>query len=80
MHVKINVYSSLRHYLPPSEKLVREKDWDVPPDAAVSHVLEKLNLPKGVQVVVLVNNKSVHPMAVLREGDVIHILPQMMGG
>ena len=80
MHVTVNIYAYLRYYLPASEKLFKEKDWDVPQDATVSHVLEKLKLPKEVRVSVLVNNNRADQKAILKEGDVIHILPQMAGG
>ena len=80
MHVTVNIYSYLRYYLPASEELFREKDWEVPQEATVRHVLEKLKLPKEVRVSVLVNNNSVDQKAILKDGDIIHILPQMVGG
>jgi len=49
-------------------------------DVTVGQVLEKLQLPKEVRVTVLVNNNSVDQMAILKEGDIIHILPQLSGG
>jgi molybdopterin converting factor small subunit len=52
----------------------------MPEGATVRQVLEKLRLPKEVRVTVLVNNNSVDQNAVLKEGDILHILPQMVGG
>jgi molybdopterin converting factor small subunit len=80
MHIKVNVYSSLRYYMPAVERLNKEKDWEVPQDAPVSLVLEKMKLPKEVRVTVLVNDNSVDRKAILKEGDIVHILPQMAGG
>ena len=80
MHIKVNVYSSLRYYMPVAERQNKEKDWDVPEDSPVSLVLEKLKLPKEVRVTVLVNDNSVDRKAILKEGDTVHILPQMAGG
>jgi sulfur-carrier protein len=80
MHVTVHIYSYLRKYLPDSTDLFDEKDWDVPQNAAVSQMLERLRLPKQVLVTVLVNNQSVDQKAILNEGDVVHILPQMGGG
>jgi len=80
MHVTVNIYAYLRYYLPASEKLIQEKEWEVPTSATVSLVLERLKLPKEVRVTVLVNNNSVDQKAILKEGDIVHILPQMVGG
>ena len=80
MHVTVNIYAYLRYYVPASETLFKEKDWEVPQDATVNQVLEKLKLPKDVRVSVLVNNNRVDQKAILKEGDIIHILPQMAGG
>jgi molybdopterin converting factor small subunit len=80
MHITVNIYAQLRRYLPAADKSIYEKDWDMPRDATVGQVLEKLQLPKEVRVTVLVNNNGVDHMAILKEGDVIHILPQLSGG
>ncbi len=80
MQINVNIYSYLRYYLPDQEKLFQEKKWEMPEGITVANVLEKLKLPKGVRVMVLLNNNSVDQKAVLKEGDIIHILPMMMGG
>jgi molybdopterin converting factor small subunit len=46
----------------------------------VGEMLEQLKLPKEVRVTVLVNSSSVNRKAILKEGDIVHILPQMGGG
>ncbi len=80
MRVTVNIYAYLRYYLPAANELMRQKEWDMPQDATVSQVLEKLRLPKEVRVTVLINSNSADPTAVLKEGDIIHILPQTVGG
>lgn len=80
MQIDVNIYSYLRYYLPDQEKLFQEKKWNIPEGVTVAHILEKLKLPKEVRVMVLLNNNSVDQKAVLKEGDIIHILPMMMGG
>jgi molybdopterin converting factor small subunit len=80
MHITVHIYASLRYYLTAADKSIWEKNWDVPRDASVRQVLEKLNLPKEVGITVFVNNNSVDPKSILKEGDIIHILPQMFGG
>ena len=80
MRVTVNIYSNLRYYLPGAEKYLKEKEWEVPEGASISQVLEKLKLPKEIRVTILLNSSSVDEKAVLKEGDIIHILPQMVGG
>jgi molybdopterin converting factor small subunit len=80
MQVTVNIYSFLRYYLPASEKLFQEKTWEVPAQATVGDILERLRLPGAVRVTVLVNHNSVDQKTALKEGDIIHILPQMAGG
>jgi molybdopterin converting factor small subunit len=80
MHITVHIYASLRSFLRAAEISIWEKNWEVPEDCSVNRVLERLNLPKQVHVMVLVNNKSIDPKTSLKEGDIIHILPQMFGG
>jgi sulfur carrier protein ThiS len=80
MRINVHIYSSLRHYLPPGEKTAPDKEWEMPDGSTVRQILERLGLPRQIRVTVLVNNSSVDAEAILREGDIIHILPQMAGG
>jgi sulfur carrier protein ThiS len=80
MHITVHVYAYLRHYLPASEKSTLKKEWDLPERATVRQALEQLKLPGEVRVTVLVNNNSVDTMTILKEGDILHVLPQMGGG
>jgi sulfur carrier protein ThiS len=80
MRITVNIYAYLYYYLPSPEKSILGKEWEMPEGATIRHVLERLKLPKEVRVTVLLNNNSVHENSLLKEGDVIHILPQMVGG
>lgn len=80
MHITVHIYSYLRQYLPLSEKANLKKEWDLPEGATVQQSLERLKLPEEVRVLVLVNSNSVDKSTVLKEGDVVHILPLMGGG
>ncbi len=80
MRISVNLYAYLRYYLPPAEKSVQEKEWEMPEGSTVGQILERLQMPKEVRVTVLLNNNSVDAKAVLKEGDIIHILPQIAGG
>lgn len=80
MHITVHIYSYLRQYLPLSEKANLKKEWDLPERATVQQSLERLKLPEEVRVLVLVNKNSVDKSTVLKEGDIVHILPLMGGG
>jgi molybdopterin converting factor small subunit len=80
MRITVHIYAYLRSYLPAREKSGLQKEWEMPEGATIKQALEKLKLPKEVRITVLVNNNSVDQATVLKEGDVIHILPQMGGG
>ena len=80
MHITVNIYAYLRYYLPDAEKFIQEKEWDVPEGSTIKDVVERLKLPKGIRLTVLLNNNSVDQMTSLKEGDIIHILPLMGGG
>lgn len=80
MHITVHIYASLRCHVQAAEQLSLQKEWDVPQNAAVSQILDRLKLPKDIHVTVLINNRSVASKATLEEGDIVHVLPQMGGG
>jgi molybdopterin converting factor small subunit len=80
MRITVHIYAYLRYYLPASEKSALKKEWDLPERTTIKQVLERLKLPGDVRVTVLLNSSSVDKMTVLKEGDILHILPQMGGG
>jgi molybdopterin converting factor small subunit len=80
MQITVHLYSYLRYYMPNEGKLFQEKTWDLPEGSAITHVIEKLNLPGEIRVSVLLNNNRADSTTPLKEGDVVHILPQMAGG
>ena len=80
MHVTVRIYPSLRCYLPASETASTQQEWEVPEGETVSRILQRLELPKEVGIMVMIDNSTVAHNAVLNEGNIIHILPQMLGG
>jgi molybdopterin converting factor small subunit len=80
MHITVKIYSYLRSYLQNAKELTHGPEWEMPPDATVGQVLEKLRLPREVGVTVLVNSSSVDEKTRLKDKDVVHILPRMGGG
>ena len=80
MRVTVNIYAYLRYYLPAGEDFFRNKEWDVADGATVGHVMERLQMPPEIRITVLLNGSRVDETAVLKDGDVVHLLPQTVGG
>jgi len=79
MRIRVKIYAYLRYYLPSPEKFARE-EWEMPEGSTVGRVLERLDLPEGIRIVVLLNGNRTDEKTALKEGDQVHILPQMAGG
>ena len=80
MQITVNIYAQLRYYLPEQGKSTNEKEWEIPEGTTVGQVLERLKLPKEIRITALLNNNNVNQKVELKEGDILHILPQMAGG
>ncbi len=80
MLVEIKIFSSLRHYVPSSEKRLEGDKWNIPEEATVGQVLEMLNLPEKEVKILLINGRHGDKERILKEGDVFHVFPPMMGG
>jgi sulfur carrier protein ThiS len=78
--IKIKVLSILRQHLPLSDNRLDEESWNVPEGATIVDVLQVLNMPTELAKIFLVNGIRVDKGQVLSEGDVLHILPQIVGG
>ncbi|MFH1350647.1 MAG: MoaD/ThiS family protein [Pseudomonadota bacterium] len=80
MLVEIKIFASLRHHVPPSDKRLEGDKWDIPEGTTVARVLEMLSLPEKEVKILLINGRHGDRERVLREGDVFHVFPPMMGG
>ncbi|MBE9505004.1 MAG: MoaD/ThiS family protein [Proteobacteria bacterium] len=80
MLVEIKIFSSLRHYVLSSEKHLEGDKWDIPEGTTVSRALKMLNLPQKEVKILLINGRHGDKERVLKEGDVFHVFPPMMGG
>jgi len=80
MIIKVKIYAYLRYYLPNPDKFTPDEEWDMPERTTIDQVLEKLSLPREVRITVLLNGNMADRKIPLKEGDIVHILPQMAGG
>jgi|WetSurMetagenome_2_1015567.scaffolds.fasta_scaffold553103_2 molybdopterin converting factor small subunit len=80
MRIAVHIYASLRPHLTAAGRSIWQKEWELPEEASVGDVVSRLKLPKEIQITVFVNSSNADERKALREGDVIHVLPQMSGG
>ena len=80
MIIRVKIYAYLRYYLPTPDEFSQDEEWDVPEKTTIAKVLEKLNLPGEIRIIVLLNGRSADQETALNEGDIVHILPLIAGG
>jgi len=80
MIIQVKIYAYIRYYLPAPDKFTQDEEWDMPEKTTIGQVLEKLDLPEEIRIIVLLNGRSADQETALNEGDVVHILPQIAGG
>ncbi len=80
MIIRVKIFAYLRYYLTAPNELTQNEEWDVPEETTIAQVLEKLNLPREIRIVVLLNGRTADGATTLNEGDIVHILPQIAGG
>jgi len=78
--IEVNVFSSLRHYLPDSENRLDGNKWEVREGSRVDQILKMLNIPDEEAHIVLVNGRKAGKETVLKQGDLLHVFPLMAGG
>lgn len=80
MIIEIKVFASLRHHIPASDSHLEDNKWNIKEGATVAQVLELLNIPEEEARIFLINGRKVERTNTFREGDLLHIFPQMAGG
>ena len=77
MRVHVNLYANLKIY---SSDGSGSLDLDLPTDATVQAVIERLCIPPAVHAVILVNGRRSAADTQLSEGDRMTLFPPMEGG
>ena len=80
MIIKIEAVSILRQYMPLSVNRLDEDSRHVPEGAIIGEVLQILNIPVKHAKIFMVNGIRVDKGKALNEGDILHILPSIIGG
>jgi sulfur carrier protein ThiS len=66
--------------MPLSDDRLDEDSWHVPEGATIGEVLQILKIPVKHAKIFMVNGIRVDQGKVLNEGDILHILPTIIGG
>lgn len=80
MIIEVKIFSSLRHYIPNSDRHLDGDKWDITKRATIAQVLKMLNIPEEEARILLINGRHADRERVLNEGDVLHVFPPIMGG
>jgi molybdopterin converting factor small subunit len=77
IRITVRLYSILRHR---DGEIVDRLELDLPPASTVLDVLERLQVPLDLEVVLAVNDKVVTVDTPLAEGDLLALIPAVAGG
>ena len=80
MIIQVKIYGSLNHSVSVPDRLLQGGKCHIPEGATVGQFLEILNVPPQLSLIVLVNGKHANRENVLKDGDLLHMLPPMTGG
>lgn len=79
MNIEVHLFANLASYLPTGAR----RDGaivDVPDGATVEELLRRLAIPEDLPRLMLVNGQDARPDHRLRPGDVVSVLPPLVGG
>jgi sulfur carrier protein ThiS len=79
MEVEVELFANLADYRPPGARAGPVR-VEVPAGATVHDLLRQLRIPDDVPRLLLVNGRDVAPTARLAPGDVVNVLPPLVGG
>ena len=74
MHITVKLFASLRI------GRFREESRNYPDGTTVVTIVDELDIPDCQVLITLINSQHAKPDEVLREGDVVSLLPVVSGG
>ena len=78
VEVEVHLFANLADYGPPAHRGTARVE--LPEGASVRDLVDRLRIPDEVPRLLLVNGRDVEPTARLRPGDVVDVLPPLVGG
>jgi molybdopterin synthase sulfur carrier subunit len=79
VEVEVHLFANLADYGPPGTRGGAGR-VELPDGATVRDLLRRLRIPDEVPRLLLVNGRDVDPAVPLSPGDVVDVLPPLVGG
>jgi sulfur carrier protein ThiS len=79
MEVEVHLFANLAEYRPPGGRTGPVR-MELPTGATLHDLLRRLRIPDEVPRLCLVNGRDVEPTVRLSAGDVVSVLPPLVGG
>ena len=79
MEIEVRLFANLAEYGPPAARGGAAR-LELPEGATVRDLLSRLAIPDDTPRLLLVNGRDVDGSARLRAGDVVDVLPPLVGG
>jgi sulfur carrier protein ThiS len=79
MEIQVRLFANLAAYAPPEARGGAAR-VELPEGATVWDLLARLRIPDEGSWLLLVNGRDVEATAMLRGGDVVDVLPPLVGG
>jgi molybdopterin converting factor small subunit len=79
VEVEVHLFANLADYGPPGARGGAGR-VELPDGATVRDLLRRLRIPDEVPRLLLVNGRDVDPAVSLSPGDVVDVLPPLVGG
>jgi sulfur carrier protein ThiS len=79
VEVEVHLFANLADYGPPGGQRGAVR-VEVPEGARLHDLMERLRIPNEVPRLLLVNGREAEPTARLRPGDIVDVLPPLVGG
>jgi molybdopterin synthase sulfur carrier subunit len=79
MEVEVHLFANLADYRPPGAPAGPVR-VELPAGATLHDLLRRLRIPAEVPRLLLVNGQDVEPTVRLSGGDVVSVLPPLVGG
>jgi molybdopterin converting factor small subunit len=80
IRIKIRLFSHFEKYLPDPKSADNSCYLNMKEKATVREVLSELGMPLGIPKVIILNNEQGSLEGVLKNGDILTIIPPMAGG
>jgi len=75
--ITVKFHSILRHS---DANIIDRLEMDIPKDSTVGSVLQMLQIPKDLDMVIAINGRSTQGDSILSDGDVLELIPAISGG